>query len=54
MTRTIWYSLDNMFRVEVPDDATDEQIWGIIYGKFKDTVAKQDVGDFIFIIEEEE
>ena len=53
MTRTIWFSIDNMFKVNVSDNATDKEIWDAAYEKFQNILNRCDASDFDFIIEED-
>ncbi len=52
--RRIWFSIDNMFRVDVPDDATEEQITQAMYDRLHDVLSHCEYGDFTLITEEEE
>lgn len=53
MTRTIWFGIDNMFKVDVPDDATDDQVWDAAYTKFQSILDHSKASDFDFVIEED-
>ena len=49
----VWFSIDNQFCVDVPDDATWEEIEAAAQARLAEIVRDYDVKDYILSIEEE-
>ena len=52
--RRIWFSIDNMFKVDVPDDATEDEVVQAMYNHLHDVLSDCAYGDLTLIVEEEE
>lgn len=51
--REIWFSIDNLFKVEVADNASDDEIHEAMYGKLHSVLQDASYGDFDLVIVEE-